>query len=176
MVVLMMKMPGYELVGKEERDIVAEIFNKNNGVLFGHGFDGIRSRYYVKEFENNLSLFFHNSGVASTSSGTSAIFCSLKAVGIREGDEVITQGFNFAATAEAIVACNAKVIIGPHGAAFTNLLFCRRKTKIIHSSDRYISSRAIEHKEHKFSLWINIPHRSKSNSLALRSFIIIGTK
>ncbi len=26
---------------------------------------------------------------------------------------------------------NAKVIIGPHGAAFTNLLFCRRKTKII---------------------------------------------
>ena len=26
---------------------------------------------------------------------------------------------------------NAKVIVGAHGAAFTNLVFCKRKTKII---------------------------------------------
>ena len=53
MVELMKKMPGYELIGEEERDIIAEIFNKNNGVLFGHGFDALRSRYFVKEFEND---------------------------------------------------------------------------------------------------------------------------
>ena len=26
---------------------------------------------------------------------------------------------------------NAKIIIGPHGAAFTNLIFCKKKTKVI---------------------------------------------
>ena len=32
-------MPGFELVGKEEKKNIDEIFSKSNGVLFAHGFD-----------------------------------------------------------------------------------------------------------------------------------------
>ena len=37
--------------------------------------------------------------------------CALKAVGVQQGDEVITQSFNFIATIEAIVDCGAKPVI-----------------------------------------------------------------
>ena len=44
-------MPGYELVGKEERDAVLEIFDMSGGVLFKHGFDDLRKgSYKVSEF------------------------------------------------------------------------------------------------------------------------------
>ena len=45
------------------------------------------------------------------SSGTAAIKIALKSVGVKPGDEVITQSFNFIATVEAIVDCGAKPII-----------------------------------------------------------------
>ena len=104
-------MPGYELIGEEERKLVSSIFENNGGVLFGHGFDGLRKRYFVKEFENSLADFFSAKTAVTTSSGTASIFCALKSKNLTYGDEVITQGFNFAATAEAIYACNAKVVI-----------------------------------------------------------------
>ena len=44
-------MPGYELIGKEERQAINELFD-DGGVLFAHGFDNIRNgRYRVREFE-----------------------------------------------------------------------------------------------------------------------------
>ena len=103
-------MPGYELIGEEERKLVSSIFENNGGVLFGHGFDGLRKRYFVKEFENNLADFFSAKTAVTTSSGTVLFFAHLNQ-NLTYGDEVITQGFNFAATAEAIYACNAKVVI-----------------------------------------------------------------
>ena len=35
-------MPGYELIGEEERNLVSSIFEDNGGVLFAHGFDSLR--------------------------------------------------------------------------------------------------------------------------------------
>ena len=32
-------MPGFELIGEDEKNAVNEIFEKSNGVLFAHGFD-----------------------------------------------------------------------------------------------------------------------------------------
>ena len=52
-------MPGYELIGEEEKKLVSSIFEDNGGVLFAHGFDGLRTRYFVKEFEDRLSNFFN---------------------------------------------------------------------------------------------------------------------
>ena len=37
--------------------------------------------------------------------------CFLKALGVKHGDEVITQAFNFVGTVEAILDCGAKPII-----------------------------------------------------------------
>ena len=45
-------MPGYELFDSKERDAINELFDANGGVLFAHGFDGIRNGIFkVREFE-----------------------------------------------------------------------------------------------------------------------------
>ena len=50
-------MPGFELIGKEEQIAVQEVFEEG-GILFAHGFDALRKRYHVKEFESNTSEIF----------------------------------------------------------------------------------------------------------------------
>ena len=47
----------------------------------------------------------------AVTSGTSATKIGLKALGVKPGDEVITQGFNFIATIEAILDVGAKPIL-----------------------------------------------------------------
>ena len=74
-------------------------------------FDGIRKSYKVRDFENNCKKYFNVSYAHAVSSGTAALKCALKALGIKQGDEVITQSFNFIATIEAIVDCGAIPII-----------------------------------------------------------------
>ena len=103
-------MPGFELIGKQEADAIAQLFEEG-GILFAHGFDSIRKKYHVKEFESASSKKFNSKYCIALASGTAALKCALKAVGIRPGDEVITQSFNFIATIEAIVDCGAKPVI-----------------------------------------------------------------
>ena len=55
--------------------------------------------------------FFKIKYVQCVSSGTAAIKIALKSAGVKQNDEVITQGFNFIATIEAIVDCGAKPVI-----------------------------------------------------------------
>ena len=50
-------MPGFELIGKEEQLAVQEVFEEG-GILFAHGFDSLRKRYHVKEFELKTSQYF----------------------------------------------------------------------------------------------------------------------
>ena len=50
-------MPGFELIGKEEASAVAEIFDEG-GILFAHGFDSLRKKYHVREFEAKSSQYF----------------------------------------------------------------------------------------------------------------------
>ena len=47
----------------------------------------------------------------AVTSGTAALKIALKAMGVKRGDEVITQAFNFIATIEAILDIGAKPII-----------------------------------------------------------------
>ena len=103
-------MPGFELIGKDEANAVAEIFNEG-GILFAHGFDSLRKKYHVREFESKCCEYFKVDYSCAVASGTAGLKCALKAVGVQQGDEVITQSFNFIATIEAIVDCGAKPII-----------------------------------------------------------------
>ena len=103
-------MPGFELIGKDEANAVAEIFNEG-GILFAHGFDSLRKKYHVREFESKCSEYFKVDYSRAVASGTAGLKCALKAVGVQKGDEVITQSFNFIATIEAIVDCGAKPVI-----------------------------------------------------------------
>lgn len=105
-------MPGFELVGKEERDAVNEIFDKSNGVVFAHGFDELRNNIFrVRDFEKEVALKFGASYAQAVSSGSTALKVALKALGVKPGDEVITQSFTFIATVEAILEVGATPVI-----------------------------------------------------------------
>ena len=101
-------MPGFELIGEEERQAVNEIF-EDGGVLFAYGFDALRQRgrYRVQEFERAFAARVKASHAQAVSSGTAALKTALVAMGVRPGDEVITQAFTFVATVEAIVDAGA---------------------------------------------------------------------
>ena len=103
-------MPGFELIGKEEQLAVQQVFEEG-GILFAHGFDALRKKYHVKEFELKASEYFNSKYCIAVSSGTAGLKSALKAVGVKHGDEVITQAFNFVATIEAIIDCGAKPVI-----------------------------------------------------------------
>jgi 8-amino-3,8-dideoxy-alpha-D-manno-octulosonate transaminase len=104
-------MPGFEWIDEEEKNAVSSIFD-NGGVLFAHGFDGMRNGvYHVREFEHAVSDKFNVKYCQAVTSGTAATKVALKAVGVKPGDEVITQAFNFIATVEAILDCGATPII-----------------------------------------------------------------
>lgn len=65
---------------------------------------------YVDLFEKEFSKYQKVKYAIGVGSGTDAIFLSLKALGIKEGDEVITPTYSFYATAGAIATAGAKPI------------------------------------------------------------------
>lgn len=61
----------------------------------------------VSELERKIAQYHQTSDAVAVASGTDALHLALKALGIREGDEVITTPFTFFATAEAIIYTGA---------------------------------------------------------------------
>ena len=101
-------MPGYELFDENESNAVAEIFTKQNGVLFAHGFDSLRNgSFKVREYENKFADKLGFKYGQAVSSGTAALKIGLQSLGIKPGDEVITQCHTFVATVEAILSVGA---------------------------------------------------------------------
>jgi len=64
----------------------------------------------VDIFENNIKKLLKQKYVVAVGSGTDALMLSLKCLGIKEGDEVITTPYTFYATIGAIVTAGAKPI------------------------------------------------------------------
>lgn len=105
-------MPGFELVGQEEFEGLKDIFERSGGVLFAHGWDARRNGIFrVRDFEKAAATRFGARHCTAVSSGTAALFVALKALGIKPGDEVITQAFTFVATVEAILECGAVPVV-----------------------------------------------------------------
>ena len=100
-------MPGFELIGKEEKKQIDSIF-QNGGVLFRHGFDNLRNgTYKVKEFEKKFAKRMNSKYALAVSPGTAALRVALATLDIQPGDEIITQSFTFVATVEAIIESRA---------------------------------------------------------------------
>jgi dTDP-4-amino-4,6-dideoxygalactose transaminase len=68
-------------------------------------------RQDVEDFEKNLADFVGAKYAVGLNSGTDALFLSLKAMRIGEGDEVITVSHTFVASISAIVQAGAKPIL-----------------------------------------------------------------
>lgn len=64
----------------------------------------------VAELEAKLAAFVGAKHCISCANGTDALQISLMALGIQAGDEVITPGFSYIATAEAAAVLGAKVV------------------------------------------------------------------
>jgi dTDP-4-amino-4,6-dideoxygalactose transaminase len=65
---------------------------------------------HVDNFENDFKKITETKHAIGVGSGTDALFLSLKALDIKEGDEVITTPFTFYATIGAIVTAGAKPV------------------------------------------------------------------
>jgi 8-amino-3,8-dideoxy-alpha-D-manno-octulosonate transaminase len=99
-------MPGYEVIGEEEKKEVMEVLSRK--VLFRYGFDDQRQGVFkVKTFEKLFAEYCGVKHALAVSSGTAALRVALAALGISPGDEIITQGFTFVATWETILDAGA---------------------------------------------------------------------
>lgn len=88
------------IIGEEEKKAVLEVLN--SGVLA----QGAK----VKELEEKFAQLCGTKYAIAVNSGTAAIHTALYALGIKEGDEVITTPFTFAATATPILMQHAKIV------------------------------------------------------------------
>lgn len=99
-------MPGYEWLGETEKEQVIEVFD--TGILFRYEFDDVRKgSFKVREFEENFAKYTGAVYAHAVTSGSAALKVALAALGVRPGDEVITQGFTFIATFESIIEVGA---------------------------------------------------------------------
>jgi 8-amino-3,8-dideoxy-alpha-D-manno-octulosonate transaminase len=99
-------MPGFEIFGEEEKREILEVLD--TGVLFRYEFAEKRKGVYkVAEFEKRFADYCGATHAQAVSSGTAALRVAMAALGIGPGDDVITQGFTFVATWEAILETGA---------------------------------------------------------------------
>lgn len=88
------------VIGQEEIDAVVSVL-KSGMIVQGK---------ITEELEKKFAKYCGTKYAVAMNSGTAAIHCGLYALGIKEGDEVITTPFTFVATANPILMQNAKVV------------------------------------------------------------------
>ena len=65
----------------------------------------------TKQFEDKFALYKGSSHACGLSSCTASLFLALKALGVKEGDEVITTAMTFCSTVNVIIHCGAKPVL-----------------------------------------------------------------
>ncbi len=90
----------YKLIKREIDVAIKRVLNNSNFILGKE----------VEDFEKKLAQFCGVKYAVGLNSGTDALSLSLKSLGIRKGDEVITTPFTFIATAEVIADLGAKPV------------------------------------------------------------------
>lgn len=65
----------------------------------------------LQKFEKNIRQFIGTKYSVGVGSATQALHLSLRALGVKKGDEVIIPTFTFIATANAVIYCGAKPVL-----------------------------------------------------------------
>lgn len=87
-------------IGESERERVSDVLDS------GHLADGP----VVREFERAFADYCDTESGVATANGTAALRTALEAVGIGDGDAVVTTPFSFVASANAIRLCGARPV------------------------------------------------------------------
>jgi 8-amino-3,8-dideoxy-alpha-D-manno-octulosonate transaminase len=94
--------PGAFLFGKEELDSVKEVME--SGYLFRYGDErDPRFLHKVKDLELEFAKYCGANFALATSSGTASLICSIKALGLQPGDEIIVPAYTFVASYSACI-------------------------------------------------------------------------
>jgi len=102
----LMKIPFVDLKA-QYYSIKKEIDRAISDVIEASAFIGGK---YAKAFEKNFANYIGVKNCIGVGNGTDALHIALKALGISEGDEVLTTANSFIATSEAITLSGAKVV------------------------------------------------------------------
>jgi 8-amino-3,8-dideoxy-alpha-D-manno-octulosonate transaminase len=94
-------MPGYELIGREERANISKLFKDKSNFFCGKT---------VKEFEQRFKVRFGSKYSQACTSCTAALKIAIEALELPKGSEIITSAFTFVATAEAILEAGHKPV------------------------------------------------------------------
>ncbi|HEX4125341.1 MAG TPA: DegT/DnrJ/EryC1/StrS family aminotransferase [Tepidisphaeraceae bacterium] len=119
--------PQYQTLREEIRRAIDEVCD-TQALILGPA---------VERFETNLAKYCRTKHALGVSSGTDALLCSLMALEIKPGDEVICPSFTFFATAGCIARLGATPIFADIDPATFNISFqsaaerITRKTKAI---------------------------------------------
>jgi dTDP-4-amino-4,6-dideoxygalactose transaminase len=89
----------YESIRKEIDSVISDVISKSAFI----------GGPYVQSFESAFAEYCGVRHCIGVGNGTDALFIALKALGIGDGDEVITVANSFIATAEAVTMAGAKV-------------------------------------------------------------------
>ena len=102
--------PGAFLVDDEERNEVLDVLQ--SGYLSRYGEDGDKAfQQKVYLFEREFAEKIGVGHAVAVNSGTSALICGLKALGIGPGDEVLVPGYTFIASISAIMEVGATPVL-----------------------------------------------------------------
>lgn len=144
-----MKVP-FASLAEQYLEIKPEIDQVIREVLSGGSFVGGK---HTGEFENNFANLCKVKNCVGVGNATDALFLSLKALGIKPSDEVITPAWSWISTAEVITLCGAKTVFADvHQEYFTVTLESIQekitsKTKaviIVHLYGQVAETRAIK--------------------------------
>jgi UDP-2-acetamido-2-deoxy-ribo-hexuluronate aminotransferase len=116
----------------------------------------------VMKIENQLKQQINSKHCITTSSGTDALLISLMAIGVKNGDEVITTAFTYIATVEVILRLGAKPVFADIKYS-TGLIDENDVKKKITKNTKAIIA---------VSLFGNIPNFKKIKSFANDVFVI----
>ena len=93
------------LLGEAEKKAVLSVLD--SGLLTDASFEGGK---WTRELEGKMARLLGSKHVVAVNSGTAALHCSMLALGIEKGDEVIVPTFTFVSTANVVLACGGRPV------------------------------------------------------------------
>lgn len=102
--------PGAYNFGDEERAEIMDVLE--SGYLSRYGsLDNPDFKHKVYSLEQEFASYLNVSHAIANSSGSSSLFISLLALGLKEGDEVLVPGYTFVASIGAIIYARASPVL-----------------------------------------------------------------